>query len=79
MKTRKLRLSKETVRSLRVEEVGAAVGGSRVRCGPGTYADSCFNNTCISCVGCGASYQAPCHSGNGPNDQPGDTCYTCPI
>lgn len=70
---RKLKLSRETVRELRAGQIDGAVGGSRVRCGPGTYADSCFNATCgATCVQCPSM---PCPS----QGNYGETCATCPI
>lgn len=62
MKKRKLVLSRETIQMLSGSRTSEVAGGaSRVRCGPGTYADSCLQSCqpggCIyfeteSCVIC---------------------------
>jgi len=61
-RSRKLALSRETLRGL-----DAASGSSRVRCGAGTYADSCLELTCggtceIQCNGSEGVNVSNCHS-----------------
>lgn len=71
---RKLRLSKETVRALGSAGLDIAAGGSRVRCGGGTYAGSCI----VTCNDC-PSIHFQCITQGGNMNGGGDTCFTCPI